>query len=204
MSDPVSVDDDECPMGWNDLPTELRRQVWDSFRAMEDGCAAAVRLCRRPINKEHAQWCRDNAAWLRDWNVIKVRPDQKMIHVFNEFRYGYIDDFQRRVSQVDRDRLTLAKLATDGSQGFVSIPTTLWRAMNSPLVHHNTCSLLGLRLIEQDNTRRRHDDPGRLDGNAVWTTCQFLPGYRVYKRHFWDDPHGRGHGHGWMLYAERL
>ena len=77
---------------WEKLPSELRSQVWDSLKGSTEGCKELRRLCKQPVDKEHAAWCRENATYLRECDLLKIRIDARMLVASNEARYGYITD----------------------------------------------------------------------------------------------------------------
>lgn len=191
--------------GWEKLPPELRGQVWDSFKGSRDGCKELRRLCKQPVDKEHAAWCRENATYLRECDLLKIRIDARMLVISNEARYGYLEDPERIQRQVDRDRASAARLAADPKyRGTLSIPTDPYRAMNSKLFTNEQVSLLGLKRIEGREYDLNH---------AIWATSEFAPGWKIWKRHVLEDvPRYTALGFGlsgnhesrYMLYAQRL
>ena len=165
--------------GWEKLPPELRSQVWDSLKGSTDGCKELRRLCKQPVDKEHAAWCRENATYLRECDLLKVRIDARKLVISNEARYGWIADPVHRQRQVDRDRDAAARLAADSRyRGTLSIPTDPFRAMNSILFTNEQVSLLGLKRLEG-----REYDLSR----AVWTTSEFAPGWKIWQRYLYED-----------------
>ena len=191
--------------GWEKLPPELRSQVWDSLKGSTDGCKELRRLCKQPVDKQHAAWCRENAAYLRECDLLKIRIDARMLVASNVARYGYIEDPERTQRQVDRDRANAARLAADPDyRGTLSISTDPYRAMNAELFTHDQCSLLGLKPIFGRDYDFLH---------AHWTTSEFAPGWKIWRRHFMEDQPGyNAWGLGslgspvskWMLYAQKL
>lgn len=183
---------------WEKLPSELRSQVWDSLKGSTEGCKELRRLCKQPVDKEHAAWCRENATYLRECDLLKIRIDARMLVASNVARYGYIMDPESIQRQVDRDRRNAARLAADPDyRGTLSTHTDPYRAMNSRLFTHDQCSLLGLRRIQD-----RDYDLSR----ALWTTSEFAPGWKIWKRHFTEDARvfGVRSEEKFMLYAQRL
>ena len=128
------------PNGWENLPDDVQKQVWDSVKSGDRGCQESRYWCNRTVNKAHAQWCRDNRRWLGRCDLMRIDIDESKLEAFP------LSERERSLAQ-----------ALDG---FMYIPTSAEDAlMHHSLMSNTLVSLLRLTpmpALRQDSARRAH------------------------------------------------
>ena len=144
------------PKGWEALPDDVQKQVWDSVKSGDRGCQESRYWCNRTVNKAHAQWCRDNRRWLWRCDVMRIDIDESKLEAFP------LSEKERSLAQ-----------ALDG---FVYVPTSAEGA----LMHHSLLSntlISLLRLTPMPGFAPRVATPG------TWYVSPLAPGYKFFSRY---------------------
>ena len=155
----LSINDppNPLPKGWEDLPDDMQKRVWDSVKSGDRGCQESRYWCNRTVNKAHAQWCRDNRKWLNECDLMRIDIDESKLEAFP------LSAKERSLAQ-----------ALDG---FVYVPTSA----DAALMHHSLMSdtlIALLRLTPMPGFAPRVGAPGR------WYRSPLAPGYKFFSRYF--------------------
>ena len=176
---------------FDDLNEDEREMVLDSVKSQKGGCQEARRQCLTPRNQEHAEWCRSNATWLRDCDVLRIRIYPADVQ--NDYNQMYPRDPERARQMAQR-----AIDLIEAMGGEIVIPLTAELAMRRNLLPYSTLMLLRLR--GERNHDGRPTGPNVQWGTGWWLRSILVPGYKFFVRSFAQTFDNRS----WMVYAEKL
>tara|TARA_B100000902_G_scaffold107540_1_gene109342 strand:+ start:1520 stop:2089 length:570 start_codon:yes stop_codon:yes gene_type:complete len=144
------------PKGWEALPDDVQKQVWDSVKSGDRGCQESRWWCNRAVNKAHAQWCRDNKRWLGRCDLLRIDIDESKLEAFP------LSEEERSLAQ-----------ALDG---FMYIPTSA----DAALMHHSLMSNTLVRLLRL--TPMPVFAP-RVGAPGTWYVSPLAPSYKFFSRY---------------------
>lgn len=154
----LSLNDPPEPRkSWDDLPGDVEGKVWDSIKSGDRGCQESRNLCNKPLNKRHGQWCRDNAQWLYECDLMRIPVDESKL--------------TGGLSLSNDEREVVQRM-----RGVILVPTSAQSAlMNAPLMRPEVIRLLRLAPMPGPSPRFR-------DGR--WYVSPLAPGYKFCARYF--------------------